>query len=388
MRVAGVIPAKASSSRVKSKNLQELLGVPLFLWAANNLSRVLDRADIYVDSDGDEIIDLARKHGFQTIRRPDSLATNATNGNEFMLWEAENIDADILVQHLPPMAFLKKSTLEKAIEFVQQGYDSAFAARKEAFYLWNDDGPAYDLHNLPNSFTLPKLTIEGMGLYVVRRKALLDNRLRISGKYAIVETDNYESIDIDYPEDLDFVRTIANGLPRDSPYICGISQYAKTTDIRLVILDVDGVMTDGGMYYTDSGEEFKKFSTRDGIAIKRLLRHGIEVAFLSSGVHDTLIQKRAKTLGVERIYVGAEEKHTILSKWIAELNLEPHHIAYLGDDINDLSAMKLAGLTACPSDAVDIIKRNVTTVLDSRGGQACVREFVNRFLVNDEEDLT
>lgn len=387
MRIAGVVPARGGSSRVKGKNLQPILGTPLFLWAANNLNRVLDKSDIYVDSDSDEILGLAEHHGFQIIRRPDDLATNATNGNEFMLWEAKNIDADVLIQHLPPMIFLRETTLRKAIDLIENGHDSVFGAKKEAFYLWDENGPKYDLENLPNSFTLPQLIVEGMGLYATKKDALVESKLRVSGKYAIVETDNYESLDIDYPEDMEFVRTIAKGLPRDSEYVRGIHQYSLQRDIRLLVLDVDGVMTDGGMYYTGAGEEFKKFNTRDGIAILRLLRSGIEVAFLSSGVHDTLVQNRAKTLGVNRVYVGTGKKHEILSRWMKELSLDKEHVAYIGDDVNDLKSMELVGFSACPSDGVDIVKRKVSVVLETRGGDACVREFADRFVATDEGEI-
>ncbi|MBB5022349.1 KdsC family phosphatase [Desulfurispira natronophila] len=156
-------------------------------------------------------------------------------------------------------------------------------------------------------------------------------------------------------------------------------------DIRMLVLDVDGVMTDGGMYYLETGQELKKFSTRDGIAIKRLLRMGIEVAFLSSGLNTSLLESRARTLGVQRLYVGTDEKTVILQQWLDEMGLLPEQIAYIGDDINDLGVMAMVGLSACPADAVDMIRQRVQVVLQSRGGEGCVREFVGRYICSDEE---
>ncbi|MCP4135911.1 MAG: N-acylneuraminate cytidylyltransferase [bacterium] len=382
MKVVGCIPAKGTSSRVESKNMQKVLGVPLFLWAANNLSRVLNKKDIYIDSDSDEIIELAVSNGYNYIKRSADLATNATDGNELMLWEAGNVDADVYIQHLPPMIFLKKETIEKALDKIKEGYDSAFAVSKEQCYRWGDDGPKYDLKNIPNSFTLPTTIIEGMGFYVTKKEALFETRLRVAKKYAMIEIDCFEAVDIDYPIELEFARSIAKGLDRNSEYTSGI-KYQNDCDIKLLVVDVDGVMTDGGMYYTESGDQFKKFNTKDGLGIKKLQRKGINVAFLSSGVNKNLINNRAETLGVTLVHAGAEEKSVTLKKWMDELGIEFEHIAYIGDDVNDFELIKKCALTACPKDAVDPIKNASKIVLNKKGGNGCVREFVDNFILKE-----
>lgn len=226
MKVVGFVPARKGSTRVEEKNIQEILGVPLFLWAANNLSRVLDKKDIYIDSNSDEIIELAEKFGFSGIKRPEDLATNATDGNKFMLWEVSNVDADVYVQHLPPMPFLKQSTLQSAVEqVVDKKFDSAFAVIKRKSYQWSENGPMYDLKNIPNSFTLPDHIEEGMGLYVITKESILKNETRIGTNPLMVEIDQFESVDIDYPTDLEFARALAKGLGEESEYTNGISKY-------------------------------------------------------------------------------------------------------------------------------------------------------------------
>jgi len=381
MKIAAAIPAKGTSNRVPSKNMQQILGVPLFLWAANNLNRVLPKEDIYIDSDSDETLALAEKFGYQTIKRPSDLATNATDGNQLMLWQASNLDADIIIQHLPPMIFLKAETIRKALSAIRDdGYDSAFAINEEAFYLWDENGARYDLKNIPNSFTLPKLRIEGMGFYACRKEKLVETGVRVCGRSASIEIDAFESVDIDNPIDLEMARAIAGGLSRDSKYTAGLSQYFSRPNIKLLVLDVDGVMTDGGMYYTESGDQFKKFDTKDGIAIKRMVESGIEVRFLSSGTNVGLIKNRAETLGVQVAHCGLEKKTEILGRWIEELSLKKEDIAYIGDDINDLEAMKMSGFTVCPSDAVVEIKSSVNVVLTSDGGASCVREFWETYI--------
>ncbi|MBI1288899.1 MAG: HAD-IIIA family hydrolase [Flavobacteriales bacterium] len=154
-----------------------------------------------------------------------------------------------------------------------------------------------------------------------------------------------------------------------------------THNIKFLVLDVDGVMTDGGMYYTEGGDQFKKFNTKDGMAIKVALKKGFEVAFLSSGSQETIVKNRAETLGVKRVYVGSREKLEVLNEWCSELNLSLVNVAYIGDDINDLQVIDAVGFTGCPADAVEAVKQKVNVILNRKGGDACVREFVDEHLL-------
>lgn len=156
-----------------------------------------------------------------------------------------------------------------------------------------------------------------------------------------------------------------------------------TQNIKFLVLDVDGVMTDGGMYYTESGDQFKKFNTKDGMAIKVAMKKDYEVAFLSSGSQDTIVKNRAETLGVKRVYVGTKEKLEVLKEWCSELNLELENVAYVGDDINDLQVIEAVGFSGCPADAVEAVKLKVNVILTRKGGDACVREFVDEHLLED-----
>ena len=382
MKIAGVIPAKGTSTRVPSKNLQKVLGVPLFLWAANNLARILPRTDIYVDSDSSEIRDLAERAGFRSIVRPPDLATNATDGNQLMLWQASQVDADVLVQHLPPMIFLRESTLRAGLARIEEGYDSVFGAAEEALYLWTELGPTYDLRNIPNSFTLPKTIIETMGLYFTRKSCLELSRIRVSGRTGRLALDHFEQIDIDTPHDLEFARTVASGLGPDTEYTRGISALSPLAQkpIRLLVLDVDGTLTDGGMYYATDGSEMKRFHTRDGRAILRAQAAGVKIAFLSAGINGDAVRSRAKALGVEFVHVGVGPKAPVLAGWMRDLGLDSSSVAYIGDDTNDLDAMALAGIRACPADGDLAVQRAADVVLSLSGGHGCVREFIDKFV--------
>lgn len=221
-KIVGFIPAKGQSSRVPSKNLKEIGGIPMFLRACYNLHQLLEKKDIIVDSDDIRILELAEKHGFGTLKRPDELATNATDGNSFFRWETSNFpDADIYIQHLPPMPFLSKITLSKCLEAVEkEGFDSVVCVGKEHYYLW-DEGkklPLYDLQNIPNSYTLTETVFETMGLYVIDKRVHLKNGLRIGENYKMIAVNKFEQIDINYPEDYELAVAVESGLPQNSKY--------------------------------------------------------------------------------------------------------------------------------------------------------------------------
>ncbi len=155
-----------------------------------------------------------------------------------------------------------------------------------------------------------------------------------------------------------------------------------TSNIKFLVLDVDGVMTDGGMYYTESGDQFKKFNTKDGMGIQLAIKAGLKVAFLSSGSQAMIVRGRAKTLGVDHIYIGPRPKIDVLSEWCREFEIQLNQVAYIGDDVNDLEVMEAVGFSGCPADAVEAIKLKANVILTRKGGDACVREFIDEHLLD------
>ena len=155
----------------------------------------------------------------------------------------------------------------------------------------------------------------------------------------------------------------------------------KLDKIKLLVLDVDGVMTDGGMYYSENGDQIKKFNTKDGIAIQHLTKNGYQVAIISSGYTTEMIQKRAELLGVQRVYVGRDPKLTVLNQFCEELGIELNQVAIIGDDVNDLPVIKKVGFSAAPSDAMNTVKSNVDAILTKKGGDGCVREFIDAYIL-------
>ena len=152
------------------------------------------------------------------------------------------------------------------------------------------------------------------------------------------------------------------------------------TEIKFLALDVDGVMTDGGMFYTESGEEIKRFDTKDGRGIIELQKSGVPVGLISSGFKTEIVDGRAKTLNIKKVYVGTEPKLGILEAWCKELDINLNEVAYIGDDVNDREIINAVGFTGCPADAMPVIKDIVDVVLTRNGGQGCIREFIEEHL--------
>ncbi|MBL4716226.1 MAG: 3-deoxy-D-manno-octulosonate 8-phosphate phosphatase [Bacteroidetes bacterium] len=154
----------------------------------------------------------------------------------------------------------------------------------------------------------------------------------------------------------------------------------NTDNIKFVVTDVDGTLTDGGMYITSAGEHFKRFDTRDGIAVSLLHTNSYHVGIISNSKVTGMVTERAKMLDIKHCYVGTENKLDVLKDWIKELNITFDQVAYLGDDINDKEVMEAVGLAICPNDANRSIKAISDIMLKSNGGQGCLREFIEEHL--------
>lgn len=156
---------------------------------------------------------------------------------------------------------------------------------------------------------------------------------------------------------------------------------SKMRKIKFLILDVDGVMTDAGMFFTESGDQFKKYNAKDGMAIMALTKADFQVGIISSGYKLEMVKARADLLKIQHVYVGRDPKMMILTDWCAKLGISLEEVAIIGDDINDLEVMQNIGFSACPADAVPRIKRQVDLVLQTNGGKGCVREFIDNYLL-------
>lgn len=151
------------------------------------------------------------------------------------------------------------------------------------------------------------------------------------------------------------------------------------TTIKLLVIDVDGTMTDGGIYYDAAGNELKKFNTRDAAGLFAARCAGIRTMVLT-GRRSFAVEKRMKELKVDYLYQGISNKKNFLRDFMEQTALTQKCVGYIGDDLNDLDPMKLAGFVACPGDACDEIRAIADYVAEAYGGHGAVRECITYLL--------
>mgnify|MGYP002065336400 FL=1 len=149
--------------------------------------------------------------------------------------------------------------------------------------------------------------------------------------------------------------------------------------VRLFATDVDGVLTDAGMYYAESGDEWKKFNTRDGMGIKLLQRAGIITAIVTQE-RTKLVARRAEKLAIPELHQGVMDKLLLVSEMAVRHGLTLSQVAYIGDDINDLETLKAVGFSATPADGMPQIAAVVDYICQKKGGEGAVREIIEMIL--------
>jgi 3-deoxy-D-manno-octulosonate 8-phosphate phosphatase (KDO 8-P phosphatase) len=149
--------------------------------------------------------------------------------------------------------------------------------------------------------------------------------------------------------------------------------------IRVLATDVDGVLTDAGMYYSESGDEWKKFNTRDGMGIKLLQKVGFVTAIITQE-RTKLVARRAEKLAIPELHQGVMDKLSVLREMVARHGLSLDQVAYIGDDVNDLEALQAVGFSASPADGMPVIHAAVDYICKKKGGEGCVRELAELLL--------
>ena len=157
--------------------------------------------------------------------------------------------------------------------------------------------------------------------------------------------------------------------------------------IKLLVLDVDGCLTDGKIIYTSNASEVKEFHVKDGLAIASWIRMGHHVAIIT-GRNSSIVQRRADELGITHLYQGVKDKDKVLREIVASLNLKMYEVAAIGDDLNDYGMLQAVGRSFTPKNGVKEIQELVNTVLSRNGGDAAVREMIDILIEeNDQKDV-
>ena len=215
--------------------------------------------------------------------------------------------------------------------------------------------------------------MENGAFYISSVQAILSSKNRLSGKISLYEMPEYSGFEIDEPEDWKIVEGLL--LRHLSPLRKNYSQ------IKLFLSDVDGVMTDAGMYYSAEGDTLKKFHTQDGMGLHLLQEKGIKVGVVT-GENTPIVSRRAEKLKLDFVHIGIKDKLPVVRKICSDLNIGLENVAYIGDDINDIEVLRSVGFAACPQNAVSAV-RHLPEVfrLSKSGGEGVVREWID-FILN------
>ena len=372
------IPVRCGSKSIPFKNIKEFCGKPLVYWNLEALEKSNNIDEIFVATDCKEIKDIVNSFGFSKVKVYDRDEENAsdTASTESVMLEFINKqnfkDSDLffLVQATSPLTQTKD--FDKALETLKnENADSLLTCIKTKRFFWDKNANPinYDFTNRPRRQDFDGLFMENGAFYINSIENIKKDKNRLSGKIAIYEMEEFTAVEIDEEDDW----LIAEKMM----YKYILSKRKKELQIKLFLSDVDGTLTDAGMYYGENGEEFKKFNTHDGKGFELLRKAGIKTGIITSE-NTKIVANRAKKLKVDYLYQGLEHKGKLdIAKEICkELNISLDEVAYIGDDINCKELLLNVGLAACPSNALDEIK-NIPNIikLSKSGGDGAVREF-------------
>jgi N-acylneuraminate cytidylyltransferase len=384
MQVLAFVPVRGGSKSILLKNIKLFCGQPLVYWCLKMLQASGRVKEIVVATDSEEIASVVRSFALDKVRIYRRLAANASNtaSTESVMLEylstveLSKEDIFLLVQATSPLT--ETIHLEEALLLYTRGqYDSLLTCVRTVRFFWNADGTSqnYDYRHRPRRQECKGELMENGALYINRVGNILSSGNRLSGRIGIYEMPEHTGLEIDEPDDW----AVLEGLM----YKHKLSEVGnRKKGIKLVLTDVDGVLTDGGMYYSSSGEEMKKFNTWDGMGVALLHQAGIKTGIITSE-ESRIVGDRAAKLKVDHVCQGVfgEQKLLAAQEICAKEGLHLSEVAYIGDDINCDALLRAVGYAACPSDAADKIKGIPgILLLHKKGGEGVFREFVNNII--------
>ena len=380
MSVIAFIPARGGSKSIPGKNIKDFCGKPLIYWNLFALEKSELVDEVIVATDSEQIFKIVEEFNFLKVKLYQRSAENAQDHStsESIMLEYINYaklapsDTFMLVQATSP--FTRTKDFNNGLRLMSR-HDTVFACAKIKRFIWNKEGIPlnYDHNNRPRRQDFEGTFMENGAFCISSVSDIIYHNNRISGNIGICEMEEYTFVEIDEVEDW----IIAEQL-----FIKNHSSDYKFNfnKIKLLLSDVDGVLTDAGMYYTENGDEFKKFCTYDGMGFQLLQKSGIKVGILTTEDRN-LNRRRAKKLGLDFDFHGAKDKLKIVNDLCIKEKITLNEVAYIGDDVNCFSLLSHVGIAACPNNAVDKIRAIPNIIrLNKNGGDGVVREFVELIL--------
>ncbi len=373
MKKIGIIPLRKDSKGIPGKNKKKMVGRPLFSWVLTEA--IFSNLDaVYVFTNDTEIIRYVEREYFWT-NKVFALLRNEENANDTASTESTMLEFSAQINHDYAVLCLLQATspltlaadINTALDkIIIEKYDSALTVVNTHRFTWNSDGTPqnYDVFNRPRRQDFEGLLIENGAVYATQKELFLASKNRVSGTIGLVKMPEETLMEIDSLSDWGIVENLL--MERQKEMKCH-------QRIDYLVLDVDGVFTDGGVYYSKEGEMSKKFDMRDGMGLEILRENNVEVITLTSE-NSALVVQRMLKLQIKDAFFGVKDKYSFLKQFLTVRNSSFGAVAYVGDDVNDLTNICSAGLSFAPANATAIVKLNADFVLGTASGAGAIRE--------------
>lgn len=378
------IPVRGGSKSIPLKNIKPINGKPLVYWTIKAACGCKFIDKVYIATDSDKIAEAvsAMKKSCKTelfskaqvIGRSAESASDTASTESAMLEFASKYEFDniVLIQATSPL--LTDKDLDKGFAtFAEIETDSVLSVVRQKRFHWKNDTNGfahptnYDVFHRPRRQEFDGYLVENGAFYITSKKDLLKTKNRVSGNIKVVEMNEDSFFEIDEPSDW----VIIEALMKKN----GIQAPTELPEIKMFLTDCDGCLTDAGMYYSEFGDELKKFNTRDGMGFKLLKEKGI-LRGIVTGEKVELNRRRAEKLKLDILESGCTDKVSVVKRICAEHNVALENVLYIGDDINDIEVMKIVGYSCCPADAMPQVKDVAKYTAKAKGGEGVIREIV------------
>ncbi|MGR3175983.1 MAG: cytidylyltransferase domain-containing protein [Candidatus Scalindua sp.] len=384
MMIAAVIQARIGSQRCKNKMLRNFAGTNLISLALEKYSKPTDAFKLYFAAYEPELIEIGHKYNCTIIERNEESVKSERI--EVVMNYIKDIPEETVMFINPCHPFMSLEILEGAIEQFENKKAKSMTAvvKTHTWYYFMDGKPInfLDPTNLNTKTTEPLYQVT-QAFHIYNKKRFIKHHYfwtHAENDPCFFETSEKEAIDID--TELDFAK--AESLYIREKGVHRGSLHDKLTKIKMLIMDVDGVLTDAGMYYSKNGDELKKFNTRDGMGLALLRKAGIKQAIIT-GEDTQIVRNRARKLKIDEVHLGVDNKLAVFESLLSKYSLAPDEVAYIGDDINDLAIFDKVGLACSVSDALDNVKQNADYVTRAKGGEGAVREVCELILAEQRK---
>tara|TARA_B100000678_G_scaffold167978_3_gene140247 strand:- start:1337 stop:2491 length:1155 start_codon:yes stop_codon:yes gene_type:complete len=372
MKALGFVPLRKGSKGIPGKNKRKMLGRPLFCWVLTEA--IFSKLDeVIVFTDDTEIIEFVEnqfgwtskvKAILRSEKSADDIASTESAILEYCEKVAYDFDIFCLLQATSP--FTKVSDINAGLLKIEEGADASLSVVKTHRFIWNQKGESinYEYANRPRRQDFKGLLVENGAVYCTTKKALQISKNRISGNIVPFEMPEISYTEID--SEADWI-TVENLLATD------LRKQKVNSKITHLVLDVDGVFTDGKVLFSENGELAKSFDMRDGMGLEILRQYQVKVMVMTSE-NSALVTARMKKLKIETVFLGAKDKFGLLQGYCLKNNLEISNLAYVGDDVNDMANMCRVGWSFAPANAMEEIKRIADVNLAKKSGEGAIRE--------------